>query len=175
MMMQAPHVSRRAGAAPAGAPVGRRGDDKVLMLLIPIKRAGDVVHGARYAKRLLEWGVRVKVNLLHVTPARRETGPLLLRPEQGEERAEELLREATLYLSRSRVEHSTYIFSGDILFSILDAAELLDCHEIVLPSTRPGQWRLFSGDLARRIARASRSATVVLADPNGVRRPAHAA
>jgi|GEM_PF-1736968 len=166
------------GAPPFGAPVDRRADDsKVLTLLMPIKRASDVIYGARYAKRLREWGIRVKVNLLHVTPTERAEAVSLSGPprREREEHAEELMREAALYLSRSWVEHSTFIFSGEVLFSILDAAELLDCQEIVLPAAKPGQWRLFSADLARRIARCNRGATVVLAAPNGVSCPAHAA
>ncbi|WP_317204891.1 universal stress protein [Janthinobacterium sp.] len=166
----APPSQRR--AAPAGAA------DAALLLLLPIKRAGDVVYGARYAKRMLEWGIRVKVHLLHVTPAGADAAALFgaADPERAlrEARAAAMLDEATLYLSRSGIEHSTRIVCGDLVFSILDAAELLDCREIVLPAAKAGAWRLFSGDLARRLARASRSANVVLADPHGMRCPAPA-
>ncbi|MET3135006.1 nucleotide-binding universal stress UspA family protein [Oxalobacteraceae bacterium GrIS 1.11] len=156
------------------APVCRSEAGQVLLLLLPIKRASDVIYGARYAKRLLEWGIQVKVHLLHVTGAGRQPGAPLVQ-ERGEEddaQAEEVMREAALYLSRSRIDHCSFLRSGDIVFSILDAAEMLDCREIVLPA--PGAWRLFSGDLTRRIARSSRSATVVLAGQDGMRCPAHA-
>lgn len=43
----------------------------VLQLLLPLKHLADVVHGARYARRLQEWGIAVKVSLLHVQPANR--------------------------------------------------------------------------------------------------------
>jgi nucleotide-binding universal stress UspA family protein len=163
MMTESPPPSSiRLQAAPA--------QDKVLMLLMPIKRAGDVIYGARYARRLREWGIAVKINVLHVTPA--DAAFAALRPRRhADSEAEELLREATLYLERWRLGCSSFIFSGDVVFSILDAAEMLDCQEIVLPAVAAGRWqRLFCCDVTRRIARASRSATVVLADPDGMHR-----
>ena len=145
-------------AADSGAP-----DARVLTLLLPIKQARDIVHGARYAKRLLEWGIPVKVNLLHVTASHGDApGPV-----------EELLREAALYLNRSQLEHRSLILSGDVVFSILDAAEQLNCHEIVLPAAQGTPWlRLFSSNVVRQLSRAHRGVPVVLADPNGIARHA---
>ena len=137
-------------------------DARVLTLLLPIKQARDIVHGARYAKRLLEWGIRVKVNLLHVTQDSHAGGA-------APGPVEELLREATLYLDRSHVEHRTLIRSGEVVFSILDAAEQLNCHEIVLPAAHATPWlRLFSSNIVRQVTRANRGVPVVLADPNGI-------
>lgn len=138
----------------------------VLSLLLPIKQTRDVIYGARYAKRLREWGIAVKVSLLHVTQTSRDGHSA---PDERE--AEEVLREATLYLSRCQVEHRTFVLTGDVVFSILDTAEQLDCHEIVLPEAQTSPWpRLFSSNIVRQIVRASRTATVVLADPNGIAR-----
>lgn len=144
----------------------------VLALLMPIKRVADVIYGARYAKRLLDWGIEVKIHLLHVTQA----GTSPVSAPEHDTPAAALLREAALYLSRSQLDYRTFIFSGDVVFSILDAAELLNCQEIVLPAVKTGAWpRLFSGDIAGRITRSKRGATVVLAEPDGMRRPALAA
>ena len=138
---------------------------RVLSLLLPIKHACDIVHGTRYARRLREWGIPVKVNLLHVTRASHaadhdEAGPVA-----------ELLREATLYLLRSQIEHRTLILSGEVVFSILDAAEQLNCHEIVLPEVHSTPWlRLFSSNIVRQLARARNGVPLVLADPNGIAR-----
>lgn len=158
-----PSTCRQSGPPAAAA---------VLSLLLPVKHARDIVCGARYAKQLLESGIPVKVNLLHVT---RSSHPSSSDPAHTE--AEELLREAALYLSRSHLEQRSLILSGDVVFAILDTAELLNCHEIVLPEARSTPWlRLFSNNIARQIAHAKRSVTLVLADRNGVarglRRPA---
>ncbi|CDG81609.1 universal stress protein [Janthinobacterium agaricidamnosum] len=168
------HASRQSAQDGAGPGCGDIAPQQ-LMLLVPVKRAGDVIYGARYAKRLLEWGIKVKVNLLHVTQAPQNAPIDQPRRHDNalEAQAEEMMREAGLYLSRSHIEFATFIFSGEVVFSILDTAELLACQEIVLPAARNGVWpRLFSGDLARKLARASRSATVLLADPDGMSCPA---
>ena len=79
---------------------------------------------------------------------------------------------APQYLSRSQLAFSTHIVAGELLFTILDTAELLGCHEIVLPALRHGPWRRrFAGALARKLARATRSATVLLADTDGMSGP----
>ena len=140
----------------------------VLSLLLPIKQACDIVHGTCYARRLLEWGIPVKVNLLHVTRAS-HASHAADHDEAGA--VAELLREAALYLVRSNVEHRTLILSGEVVFSILDAAEQLNCHEIVLPEAHSTPWlRLFSSNIVRQLARARRGVPLVLADPNGIAR-----
>lgn len=169
MMTQTLPFPRTGSRATASAAEG-----SVLALLIPIKCAGDVVYGARYARRLAEWGIRVKVNLLHVTQTIQDVPLSSARRQdpQLEAQAEAMMHEAGLYLLRSQIDFATFIFSGELVFSILDTAELLDCQEIVLPEAKSGGWpRLFSSDLARKLARASRSATVLLADPDGMSCP----
>ena len=85
---------------------------------------------------------------------------------------QQMMHEAGLYLSRSQLAFSTHIVAGELLFTILDTAELLGCHEIVLPALRHGPWRRrFAGALARKLARATRSATVLLADTDGMSGP----
>jgi len=55
------HASRlapqrhRAPDSAAGAG-GKTGQD-TLLLLLPVKRASDIIYGARYARRLQEWGI----------------------------------------------------------------------------------------------------------------------
>src|SRR5450830_776267 len=69
-----------------------------LLLLVPIKRAEDIIFGARYARRLQEWGISVKVNLLHVTPATPRTGVVGLGDSStSEAAAAQLMQEAGLY------------------------------------------------------------------------------
>lgn len=155
---------------------GMPGQD-TLLLLLPVKRASDIIYGARYARRLQEWGIKVSVNLLHVTPAPpRQTDGLPQHSASAchaqDLATQQMMHEAGLYLSRSHLAFSTHIFAGELLFTILDTAELLGCHEIVLPALRHSPWqRRFAGALARKLARATRSATVLLADTDGMSGP----
>lgn len=155
------------------------GRQDTLLLLLPVKRASDIVFGARYAKRLQEWGICVSVSLLHVTPAQARPAAGLPQQDAAEDAgstltpaAEQIMHEAGLYLSRSHIAFTTHIFSGEIIFTILDTAEMLGCHEIVLPAIKNSSWRSrFSDALARKLARASRSATVLLANTDGMSCP----
>lgn len=142
-------------------------------LLVPIGRAADVVYGAYYAKNLLANGPRIKVSLLHVTKSQRE-GVSVHSFSAGinlieEEHAEALLKEAALHLSEHQISHCTYIISGDVVFSILDAAELLDCSEIVLPATKHRSWlRPFSSDIVGKIMQSARSVPVITVTAGGL-------
>lgn len=141
----------------------------ILQLLLPVKRVSDIVYGARYARRLREWGIHVNVNLLHVTPPLAQHADGTVRQPDNGEAAAQLMHETGLYLSRSDLSFSTHIFSGERLFTILDTAELLGCHEIVLPALKSSSWqRHFADTLAHKLARATRSATVLLADADGI-------
>lgn len=169
------HASRLAPQRHRAAD-GKPGQD-TLLLLLPVKRASDIVYGARYARRLQEWGIQVSVSLLHVTPPPPRRADGLPRHSPGachalDPATQQMMHEAGLYLSRSRLAFSTHLVAGELLFTILDTAELLGCHEIVLPALRHAPWqRRFAGALARKLARATRSATVLLADTDGMSGP----
>lgn len=169
------HASRLAPQRHRAAD-GKPGQD-TLLLLLPVKRASDIVYGARYARRLQEWGIQVSVSLLHVTPPPPRRADALPRHSPGachalDPATQQMMHEAGLYLSRSRLAFSTHLVAGELLFTILDTAELLGCHEIVLPALRHAPWqRRFAGALARKLARATRSATVLLADTDGMSGP----
>ncbi|MCM2567341.1 MULTISPECIES: universal stress protein [Janthinobacterium] len=175
------HASRlapqRHRAPDSAAGTGGKPGQDTLLLLLPVKRASDIIYGARYARRLQEWGIQVSVSLLHVTPAPARRADGLPQHNAGECHAldpatQHMMHEAGLYLSRSQLAFNTHIFAGELLFTILDTAELLGCHEIVLPALRHSPWqRRFSGALARKLARATRSATVLLADTDGMSGP----
>jgi K+-sensing histidine kinase KdpD len=144
-----------------------------MQLLVPINAAGNVIHGARYAKHLVAQGLRVKIILLHVTKPRREEtsfGSFSSNIDLIEEQqAEALLKEAALFLNESHLSHRTYIISGDVVFSILDAAELLNCDQIILSAMKRRSWlRPFSSDIVGKIAHAARSVSVVTVDSNGL-------
>ncbi|WP_219114514.1 universal stress protein [Janthinobacterium sp. UMAB-56] len=168
----APQRHRSPDSAAGGKP-----DQDTLLLLLPVKRASDIIYGARYARRLQEWGIKVCVSLLHVTPAPPRQADGFPRQSTSDCQALDLatqlmMHEAGLYLSRSHLSFSSHIFAGELLFTILDTAELLGCHEIVLPAHRHSGWpRQFSGGLATRLARGSRDTTILLANHEGVSSP----
>jgi len=176
--MHASHPAPQRHRAPdSAAGAGGKPCQDTLLLLLPVKRASDIIYGARYARRLQEWGIKVSVSLLHVTPAPPRQADGLPQHNAGECHAldlatQQMMHEAGLYLSRSQLAFTTHIFAGELLFTILDTAELLGCHEIVLPALRHSPWqRRFAGALARKLARATRSATVLLADTDGMSGP----
>lgn len=172
-MQAVPPHPQRQDHADHGVPAHADAAQQTLLLLVPIKRVEDIIYGARYARRLQEWGISVKVKLLHVTPATSRIS--VVGPGdsgKSEAAAAQLMQEAGLYLSRSQIEFSTFISSGDVAFTILDTAELLGCHEVILPAPKTRSWpRHFSGDLARKLARDSRSAIVLQANQDGVGGP----
>ena len=177
-MHASPLATQRHERAPdSAAPgCGKAGQD-TLLLLLPVKRASDIIYGARYARRLQEWGIKVSVSVLHVTPASQQQADGVPQHSAGEGHAldlatQHMMHEAGMYLIRSHIAFSTHIFAGELLFTILDTAELLGCHEIVLPALRHSPWqRRFSGTLARKLACATRCATVLLADTDGMSGP----
>ncbi|WP_454776171.1 universal stress protein [Janthinobacterium tructae] len=181
MTIPSMHASRlapqRQRAPDSAAGTGGKTGQDTLLLLLPVKRASDIIYGARYARRLQEWGIPVSVSLLHVTAAPPHQADGMPRHSAGACHAldlatQQMMHEAGLYLSRSQLAFSTHIVAGELLFTILDTAELLGCHEIVLPALRHGPWqRRFAGALARKLARATRSATVLLADTDGMSGP----
>ncbi|MGK5049259.1 universal stress protein [Janthinobacterium sp. GB4P2] len=181
MVIPSMHASRlapqphRAQDSAAGA-YGKPGQD-TLLLLLPVKRASDIVYGARYPRRLQEWGIKVSVCLLHVTPAPPRRADGLPRHSASDCHAldlatQQMMHETGLYLNRSQLAFSTHIFAGELLFTILDTAELLGCHEVILPAHRHSGWpRHFSGGLAGKLARSTRSTTILLANHEGVSSP----
>ncbi len=148
-------------------------EKNAMHLLMPLKKASDVISGARYASHLVKQGLQVKIILLHVTKPRREEASIHSFSSNfdliEEEHAETLLNEAALYLNEYRLPHRTYIISGDVVFSILDAAELLNCDQIILPSMKRRTWlRPFSRNIVGKIEHSARSVSVVTVDSNGL-------
>lgn len=160
----------------AGSGVGVSGmespDTGVRRLLVPIKDAKEINYGVRYASHLMDEGVSVKVCLLHVADTLREKA--ILHTWMGDVATEEdarlqsLIAEATAYLEKSRIRHSSHIRRGDVVFMIFDSAELLDCHEIVLPESRSTFLsRVFSDSIARKLLCSNRCVPVVMVNEHG--------
>ena len=143
-------------------PVGGR---HTLRLLVPVKGPGGASQAIGYAISRCADGGRVEVALLHVetVPAPRPhgTGALFVH--------------ARRMLERRAIDCCTYVRSGPVVFSILDAAEELDCSEIVVPSPARPLLRLWSHRVVDALLAGQRLIPVVTVNQRGIRLPAFAA
>lgn len=142
----------------------------IFKVLAPIKAPAEVLHGARYASRLMDKGRQVTVCMLYVakrmgSQTTNTTAPVMGHSEAVEENARALLNEATALLVAHGIPHSSIVRWGDVAFTILDVAEELQCNEILLPPRRPRFWpRLFSKGIAERLVAAQRNVPLVTSD-----------
>jgi hypothetical protein len=139
-------------------------------LLIPIGRnlrSGGAIH---YALRRHAMGRPVEVCLLHVkeSPGHWELLFNLGRSEAHfERRTEDAMTKAALPLRQQEIPYAAYLRSGAVVFSILDAAEELDCSEIVVPMPRTGWGRLFSREVVKTLLVRQRFAAVITVTGEG--------
>ncbi|HZV65725.1 MAG TPA: universal stress protein [Telluria sp.] len=153
-----------------GGPEPEPASDRCRRLLVPVKQLGDVDAALAYVARAYG-AAPVRLLLLHVKSPPSAL-PLLDMPAQHAMATEEgaagaLLAQAGRQCEARALQHSGFILSGDVAFSILDAAESLDCDEIVM--TRHGDWmhRLFSSETVRKVERMRRHVPLVLVDADG--------
>jgi len=84
------------------------------------------------------------------------------------QRAGYFLEEAAQPLVRSGIPCRTLFREGEVAFEILDAAEQLDCSEIVLPAPPPRLLTLLAHDTVREVLRRRRGIPVVTVDEDGI-------
>ncbi len=161
-----PHARSCTASDPDLEPV----PDRCRRLLVPVKQLSDVDAALAYVGRLYGAAV-VRLFLLHVKPPPSALA-LLDTPAQQAMAAEEgaasvLLAQAGRQCEARALQHHSFILSGDVAFSILDAAESLDCDEIVMP--RRSDWirRIFSSETVRKVERMRRHVPLVLVDAAG--------
>ena len=142
-------------------------------LLIPVKRAEDADHALSYVLRRRADEQAVAVCFLHVeeAPSQWETlfggsGVHAMWHRQGQD---VFTRVLSLLVGRD-VEYAAYVRSGPVVFSILDAAEELDCDEIVVPAPRSGLFRLLSREIVSTLMLRQRGVPVVAVDKQGLPR-----
>lgn len=140
-----------------------------LRLLIPICGGKRCFWATTYAEKLRRGDQMVEVCLLHVLEP---LGPLqaLLHafPAQltlQRQRAEAVLALAAKPLQTAGIPYAAYLRSGSIVSSLLDAAEELDCQEIVVPRSRR---RFFSRDVVRLLQARRRRVPVVVVGASGI-------
>ena len=140
-------------------------------LLIPVKRPGDARQAIGYAiSRGTDGGVEVA--LLHVesVAARWPVGDGERSVQATAQQASAaLFARATQMLERCGIEFAVYVRSGPVVFSILDAAEELDCSEIVVSAPARPLARLWSRRVVDALLAGQRSIPVVTVDKRGTR------
>lgn len=150
-------------------------------LLIPVKNGEDAGHAVAYAIRRRATGVSVAVYLLHVE----ESGTA----GEGSKAARDVvwhddLKNGRQAAGRSRprprpfdaalqlllgldIHVAVCIRRGDVAFAILDAAEELDCQEIVMPAPPVGLSRWLSRNVVDSVLNRQRTVQVVAVNRDG--------
>lgn len=144
-----------------------------LKLLLPVDATERSRWGINYAIGRKQSGRDVAVSLLFV--AEPVTDWQVLRFLSQEEvrrfqagRGNYLLEDAAQPLAQAGIPAQMNYREGDIVFQILDAAEQLECDEIVLPMPYPRWARLCSPDIVREVARRQRGVPVTTVDSAGM-------
>ncbi len=139
-------------------------------LLIPVKKGSDARRAISYAIRRRAEGCDVSVCLLHVEEQFDEKGMRnfwLWQSPLGKTRQRKIFTTAMGMLSGVDIEVAAYVRYGAVVFTILDAAEELDCHEIVIPAPPAGVLRWLSRNVVTALLTRQRSVQVVLARQDG--------
>jgi hypothetical protein len=143
-----------------------------LRVLVPINANENSRWGVRYAvQRHLE-GTAIEVVLLNVGELITQWQVLRFRTQQEiaqfqSARAQAFIDEASQLLSVENIPYSAVFRQGDVVFSILDVAEELDCNEIALPQPKQRVANLFSRKTVTEVQQRQRGIPVVIVDCDG--------
>lgn len=143
-----------------------------LRLLIPINANEDSRWGVSYALRLHDEGWDVEVCFLNVGEVITQWQVLRFRTQAEiarfqSERAEAFIEEASQPLAEKHILYRGFFKQGDIVFSILDTAEELECDEIVMPEPYTGLLGVFSRNIVSSVLRRQRGVRLTLVDQKG--------
>lgn len=145
---------------------------KVLRILVPINANEDSRWGVRYALHRHREGRQVEVILLNIGEPIIQWEVLRFRTQQEiaqfqSERAQAFIEEAARPLAAANIPCRGFFKQGDVVFSILDTAEELDCDEIAMPAPKKGFPSFFSRDIVHAVKRRRRDLTVVAVNSDG--------
>ena len=143
-----------------------------LRLLVPVNANEDSRWGVAYALRLHEKGRDVEVCLLNVGEFITQWQVLRFRTQAEiarfqAERAEAFIEEASQPLAEQHILYRGFFKQGDIVFSILDTAEELECDEIVMPEPHTGLLGVLSRNIVSSVLRRQRGVQLTMVDRNG--------
>jgi hypothetical protein len=152
---------------------GAAADAALRRLLLPIDASERSRWGIRYVLARHRAGQRVDAALLFVGEPITNWQVLRFRTHDEiarfqSQRAHYLLEEAAQPLTHNGIPFRALFREGEVVFEILDAAEQLDCSEIVLPAPPSRLLALLSGDVVREVLRQQRGIPVVTVDKDGI-------
>lgn len=148
---------------------------QALRLLIPVKHGDDARQAVGYALQQRATGLKISVCLLHVeesvnTAAAEFSWPVAGTQSRSGGRQTHLGRlfdKAMQLFVGLEIEVAAYIRKGPVAFAILDAAEELDCQEIVLPAPPTGFLRWLSRNVVATLLARQRSIRVLAISRDG--------
>jgi len=145
---------------------------KVLRILVPINANDDSRWGVQYALRRHREGIQVEVILLNIGESINQWQVLRFRTQQEvgqfqSERAQAFIEEATKPLADENIPCRGLFKQGDVVFSILDAAEEFDCDEIAMPVPKKRFPSIFSRGTILAVRSKQRDVTVIAVDSDG--------
>lgn len=170
---QASHSERRQAMEATHEPETGK---EVLRLLVPVTAEDDSRWGVAYALRRHADRQQVDVCLLNVGEFIDQWEVLRYRT-QAEiaafqlDRAEGFFDEAAEPLRERGIPWRGIFRRGKIVFTILDAAEELGCHEIVMPRSDAGLFGILSRRVVSSVVRRRRNIPVILVDRDGTPGP----
>lgn len=144
-------------------------------LLLPICASEESRWGIRYARALQRSGTPVEAILLNVGEPVKNLHVLRFRTQQEIEefqasRAQCFIEDASRQLANDGIACRGVFAQGEVVFSILDTAEELECDEVVMPAQAKGLCWLFTRSKADAVRRQQRHVPVVLIDGQGTPR-----
>lgn len=147
-------------------------DTKLLRILLPINAKEDSRWGIQYALRRHREGKNVEVVLLNIGEPVTQWQVLRFRTQQEvaqfqAARAEAFIEDATQALDAAGIQCSGFFRQGELVFTILDAAEELDCDEIVMPDQKRCLPSVFGHSIVAAVRQHQRGAPVVIVNSEG--------
>ena len=146
--------------------------DRPLRLLLPIDALDDSRWGIEYALRRQSEGARVEAILLNVGEPIAQWEVLRFRTQQEiagfqSERAEQFIADTRQRLDARGIACRGVFKQGELVATIIDTAEQLDCDEIVMSAPRTFLGGVFSRGIVKALRRRRPSVPLVLVDRQG--------
>ncbi|MFB0934524.1 MAG: universal stress protein [Propionivibrio sp.] len=143
-----------------------------MRLLIPVNGSENSLWAVKYALRLQAAGLSPEAVVLSVGEPVNQWQVMQFRTQQEigqfqSRKAQSCIDEAVRLLESGGVSCRGLFKQGDVVFSILDTAEELECDEIVLPRKKERWAGLFGRSVVQDIVRSQRSIPVVVVNNRG--------
>ena len=149
---------------------------KNLRILVPINADTDSQNGVQYALRRQREGHGVYAVLLNIAEPLGGLKHLRYRTHGEIDRVQTLqavsfFEAASAPLEAAGVAYCCLFKEGEVVFSILDAAEQQGCDEIAMPLPKPRWWSFLSREIVPLVVLNRKHIPVVTVDSDGVPRP----